>query len=290
MRRTTFLTLSLVITASLLLPLRALAGSIFLTGHDPDFHAVRGANTAGAINLNNVAIDFVTNSAFNPFTAGGIGKFLFVQSNIAVPAGHQDGIAGLVASGYTAGADFEQHNASTLGAELDLLGTKYNAVVVASDFGGILTQAELDILNARSGDIITFLNDGGGLYAMAESNNGAGLTPGGGQFGYLPFVVSSTPANQVETGFTVTTFGASLGLTNADVNGNASHNVFDGRFGLNVVDFDAQGRIMSLAGRGRIDPGTGIVPEPFALTLFALGLLVSAAVLRLPGAGARARI
>jgi hypothetical protein len=48
---------------------------------------------------------------------------------------------------------------------------------VASDFGGILTQAELNILNADSSNIINFPNSGGGLYAMAEHNSGAGLTP-----------------------------------------------------------------------------------------------------------------
>ena len=99
-------------------------------------------------------------------------------------------------------------------------------IVIASDFGGILTQAELDILDAHSADIINFLNAGGGLYAMAESDLGAGLTPNGGWFGYLPFIVSSAALNQSEIGNSVTPFGASLGLLDSDVNGNASHNVF----------------------------------------------------------------
>lgn len=241
---------------------RADAGAIFLTGHDPDFHASLGGNLTGARNINNAAIDFVTDSAFNPFTASAP-KFLFVESNISVPGGHTNGVNGIVASGYTAGVDFEKHDASDLAAELALLGTKYNAIVIASDFGGILTQAELNILNANSAQIIAFLNAGGGLYAMAESNNGAHLTPGGGQFGFLPFIVSSTNLDQSETGFTVTAFGASLGLTNADINGNASHNVFTGTGGMNIVDMDAAGRIMSLAVRSQITAG-GVVPLPSA--------------------------
>lgn len=250
----------------------AWSGAIFLTGHDPDFHASLGGNTAGARNINNAAIDFITDAGSNAFTAGGIDKFLFVESSIAPPGGHTNGVNGMPASGYVAGMDFEHHDASTLGGELDLLGTKYNAIVVASDFGGVLTQAELDILIARSGDIIDFLNDGGGLYAMAESNSQAGLTPGGGHFGFLPFVVTSTQFNQAEVGNTLTAFGAGLGLLTTDINGNASHNIFDGTFGLDIVDLDDDGNILSLAGRGTIDPGSGLVPEPGTLALLALGM------------------
>ncbi|MGH9663233.1 MAG: hypothetical protein ACRD9L_02275, partial [Bryobacteraceae bacterium] len=76
-------------------------GSIFLTGHDPDFHAIVGNNTAGAQHINQDAISFVTDPSFNPFAAGGIEKFLFVESSISPPAGHVDGINGIIASGYT---------------------------------------------------------------------------------------------------------------------------------------------------------------------------------------------
>lgn len=240
-----------------------IGGSVFLTGHDPDFHAFLGGNMVGARNINNRAIDFITNPAFNTFESVGISKFLFVQSNIVPPGGHTNGLNGIIASGHVNGTDFEQHNAGTLQGELDRLGTKYSAIVVASDFGGILTQAELNILNARSSDIIAFLNAGGGLYAMAESNSQAGLTPAGGHFGFLPFVVSSTAFNQSEVGNTVTPFGAGLGLTNADVNGNASHNVFTATSGLSIVDIDNETppNILSLAGRGVIDPDIGVLSD-----------------------------
>jgi hypothetical protein len=231
------------------------AGSIFLTGHDPDFHASLGGNTAGAANINTTAINFIRDPGFNPFTAIAP-KFLFVQSNIAPPSGHTVGKAGIIASGYTEGVDFDQHDASTLAAALTQLGQPggYCAIVVASDFGGILTQAELNILNSNQAAIATFLNAGGGLYAMAESNLGSGLTPGGGHYAYIPTVVSSAAVNQSEVGFSVTAFGASLGLTNADVNGNASHVVFTSTAGLSVVDVDAAGRIMSIAGREQVIP------------------------------------
>ena len=107
---------------------------------------------------------------------------------------------------------------------------------------------------------------------MAEGNNGQGLTPGGGHFGYLPFVVSSTNFNVFETGNTLTTFGASLGLTTNDINGNYSHNIFDDTFGLNIVDQTASGNILSLAGRGTVTPGgINTVPAPGAVLLGTLG-------------------
>jgi hypothetical protein len=253
----------------------ASAGSIFLTGHDPDFHASNAAGTAidsiGAVHINQVAINFILDPTYNSVALGGVTKFLFVESSISPPAGHRTGKNGIIQSGFVEGVDFDHADASTLGAALDGLGSVYAGIVVASDFGGILTQAELDILNARSSDIISFLNDdNGGLYAMAEGNSGTGLTPGGGHFGFLPFVATTTGLNQNEAGTTVTAFGASLGLTNGDVSSNFSHNIFDDTFGLDIVDLDSSGQILTLAGRGRVTD-TG-VPEPATVALMALGL------------------
>ena len=248
------------------------AGSIFLTGHDPDFHATLGGNTTGSINLNTTAIGFIMDPAFNAFVASAP-KFLFVESNITVPGGHTVGKNGIIASGYAEGVAFDASDATTLNASLNLLGQAggYSAIVIASDFGGILTQAELSILNARSADIISFLNAGGGLYAMAESNGGAHLTPAGGHFGFLPFIVTSTAFDQSEVGNTVTAFGASLGLTDSDVNGNASHNIFTSTGGMNVVDIDDEGNILSLAVRAVIDD-EGVVPAPASVPLLLIGL------------------
>jgi hypothetical protein len=242
-------------------------GSIFLTGHDPDFHASAGPNTAGAQHINQDAINFIMDPFFNPFVAG-TKKFLFVECDTcAVPAGHVNGALGITASGFVAGTDFETHGAADgLAAELALLGTKYSGIVIGSDFGGMLTQAELNILNADSAGIIKFLNSGGGLYAMAETTPPEGLASSG-FFGFLPFVVSTNPTGEFESGNTLTPFGASLGLINSDINGNFSHNVFTTTGGLNVVDTDPLGEILSLAGR-EIVP----TPEPGILILLVMGM------------------
>lgn len=262
----------ITVLASVATATPSLAASIFLTGHDPDFHAYIGGNPTGARKINQVGISYVMDPTFNTFVSGGINKFLFVESKISPPSGHTQGVNGIIASGYNLGSDFEYHDATTLNTELNLLGTKYSAIVVASDFGGILTQAELDILNSRKTDIVNFLQNGGGIYAMAESNLGARLTPSGGQFGFLPFITTSTALGQNEIGNIVTPFGNSIGLTNSDINGNASHNIFTGTFGLNIVDTDPQGHILSLAGRNLPTPPQSV---PESSPLFGLSAIVA---------------
>ena len=84
---------------------------------------------------------------FKPFAAL---PFLFVESSIAPPGGHTLGELGIIDSGYAPGVDYIKADASTLNTALNNLGVLDGGIVVASDFGGVLTQAELDILNARS--------------------------------------------------------------------------------------------------------------------------------------------
>src|ERR1051326_1501635 len=105
-------------------------GSIFLTGHDPDFHASEGGNAAGAQAINQAAISFIMDPTFNTFVAGGTKEFLFVECDTcSVPSGHVDGIPGIndSASGFPAGTTFETHGAADgLATELTKLGTKYS--------------------------------------------------------------------------------------------------------------------------------------------------------------------
>ncbi len=103
-----------------------IVGSIFLTGHDPDYHAFAGGNAAGAAAINQDAINFVTDPGFNTFANAGVKKFLFVTSSITPPSGHVDGTNGLFASGYALGTDFDRADAATLATALGQLGTTYD--------------------------------------------------------------------------------------------------------------------------------------------------------------------
>jgi hypothetical protein len=241
------------------------AGPIFLTGHDPDFHAQPGAGAGG--DLLATALSFVTGGNFNDHSAAT--KFLWVESFIAAPGGHLKGYNSLDDVGALFGLDYDIVDGAGF-ASVNL--ANYNAIGVASSFGGTLTRAELNALNARKTDIENFINAGGGLFASAEcypcgSNlllNSTGL------FGFLPVTVTSIGAAGP---FTPTPYGSSLGLTAADLN-DPTHNSFGLIGGLNVVDYDNAGHATTLAGDVRIDNGefTPVVPEPTSMVLLGTGL------------------
>jgi hypothetical protein len=229
-------------------------GSVFITGHDPDFHATElRRNPIGARNILRIGLAFVLSGSDKPFLVlqtngfGGVPK---------IPQGHADPIRGLIAAGFMPGSDFVQTDIpGFLAADLG----DFGAIFVPSDFGGLLTQQELDALISRRDEIIAYVNRGGGLMALAESSDGASNITRD-FFGFLPFVVRSNPKTQSEAGNTLTDFGRSLGLTKSDINGNFSHTVFPNVGGMNVVDFDRNGDILSAAFRGQIDT-SGVIRQ-----------------------------
>ena len=239
------------------------AGEVFLTGHDPDFHA---QGSPGAVNLLREGLNFVTGGTYNdnnPAT-----KFLWVESSGAVPGGHLRGSDSLSVIGAQLGNDYDIVDAAGL-ATANF--ANYNAIAIASTFGGTLSAAELTGLVARAADIKTFINNGGGLFASAEcypcgadlAGNAANL------FAYLPVTVTSIGANAP---FTVTPYGQTLGLTGADLN-DPTHNSFGLVGGLNIVDTDSAGNATTLAGNVTIGDGGFVgAPEPASFALLAVAL------------------
>jgi hypothetical protein len=243
------------------------AGAVFVSGHDPIWHAGIGSNKVGATNLALAGINFARD--------GSTDKFLFIESKTApVPSGNARVAPFLTSALGFASSDFDHMEASELNALPDFAAalSSYSAIVVASDHGGMLTAAELGFLNSHSSDILNYINAGGGVAAFAESNQ-KGLITGETPFGFIPFLVSSAAFPDAETGNTVTAFGAGLGLVDSDVNGNFSHNLFTQTGGMTPVDLrnGNPDQILSLAFKGQFG-NQGVLPEPGSLVLFGTAL------------------
>lgn len=245
-------------------------GSVFVSGHDPDFHSTQGPNTLGAEHLIQDALTFARN--------GNTAPFLFLESNTDNNAlgDHVDSEAGLIASGFSAGITPGSHyvkvNATQFAtANLSL----YSAIFIPSDHGGSLTGDDLEALDGRAADILSYLNGGGGLVAWAEDGFHTPTTDKStpAVFGFLPFLVTSTALTEAENANTLSPFGTSLGLLSTDINGNFSHNLFTATGGMTPIDFDSGKQILSLGFRGQFSvTGVGGVPEPGSIALLATAL------------------
>ena len=246
----------------------ASAGAVFVSGHDSDFHASLGPNALGAQNTINRALDFTRQ--------GNTAPILLIKSNSnnVLLGDHTDSEVGLIAAGWTAGTTAGKHYVVVDAAGFataDL--AQFSSIFVPSDHGGTLTGNDIRALNNRSADILAYVNAGGGLVAFAEDGFHTPVSSGPepAVFGFLPFLATSAPLSEFETGNVLTPFGQSLGLTNADINANFSHNIFTSTGGMQVVDYDAGGEILSLATLSQITIG-GVVPEPATVALFGIGL------------------
>lgn len=260
----------------------ASAGAIFITGHDPDFHAQTSAEP-GAQNLLRIGLNYARNGNGTVTSNPAALPILWIESDPAedggIPTGHRFGLNGLRNIGYRAIGEaspapegryvFRDADELTEAFWATVTPANFSAIGVASTFGGILRQAELDNLNAHAANIAAFFNAGGGVFAAAEGSEGANLAPLGGYFQWIPVTAGS--ATSAAPPYSVTPFGASLGLVDNDVS-SPSHSHFTSNGGLNVVSRDNLQRIMTLAGVATIDNGGFTpVPEPGTLALLGLG-------------------
>ena len=265
------LQLAFVAATLLVSPALSSAGNVFVSGHDSDFHATGGPNPTGAQHLIQDSLTFARN--------GNTAPILFIQSdtsNLSL-GDHLNSALGLQASGYTAGNTPGNHYVQVDAATFATTNLSlFSALFIPSDHGGTLTGNDLQALNARSADILAYVNAGGGLVAFAEDgfHQPATVGPQPAVFGFLPFLVTSTALSEAENGNTLTAFGSSLGLTNSDINGNFSHNIFTATGGMTVVDRDSGNEILSLGFSGQLGSGGVVgVPAPMSLLLIGTGFL-----------------
>ncbi|MBJ7607997.1 MAG: sigma-70 family RNA polymerase sigma factor [Candidatus Dormibacteraeota bacterium] len=218
-------------------------GRIFVTGDDPDVHAHYGPNAAGAQHLIQVAVGYVTSGKTAPR--------LLLVTDLRDPGGslHGDPRLGLHDSGFT--VDVADDGSGATGV-LDLHTVRfadYDAVIVASDFGGWLRQAELDVLDARQAELASFARAGGGIVAFAEAGataaQGSAPTTSHGFFGFLPTAMSAAALSEYEVGVTVTAAAGALGLSNGDEAQNYLHTAFTPPPGATPLVVDPAGRAIA---------------------------------------------
>ena len=207
-------------------------GKVFITGHDPDYHDQASGNAVGAARMIQRSIGYVTNDKPSPHLLLVTGR-----RNPQVNSEHLDPVRGLNFAGFN-GFDIADDGTAGNGI-LDLHTVNlsdYDAIVVSSDDGGWLTQAELDVLNARHTDLAAYISNGGGLVAFAEGSPLDAATSHD-RFGFVPCIASSVGSDQTQAGFIISAQGVALGFQQSDLNDNLSHNIFPtNNCGLDVID------------------------------------------------------
>lgn len=253
------------------------AGSVYLTGHDVDFHGNQNGYST-------VILNYLRGAGTTSEIAAGSYNILFLRSDDA--GGSASPITGF---GTVTTADVSSYaDAAAFGAAL----SSVNALVIAShtSCGGCdFSTSDSNLLNSYSSQITSFFNAGGDIYA----NSGASLAT---YYNFLPLgaVASGAPISG-SSGFDATNAGDAIGITSAMINGFATHNrftsfapaftVFETRpagTSCNAPPFDPSCEIISIGVRdAAIDdggivvppPGTGALPEPGSLALVGLGAL-----------------
>jgi hypothetical protein len=270
--RRVVLALAIGVTAcAALAPSPALAGRLLATGHDADSHCSHADDPQGQCHFVAVAVGYVRAGAPNP------GKPLLLldctpEKSLALAINSALGPTASVTMCPRQDPAFRTESLTT---------SRYSAIVVGSSPDMINidrqgTTPDSTSINARSKDIASFFNDGGGVLAFSGDVNGNG-DPAFRQ-SYYEFVPIPLGGNQAVAPFRLTAEGQSLGFqdgpggigTSNDINCCPTHNSFQE---------PPAGSALSVAER---DTGTPPAPE----TLFAEGTIGSSTIVPGPSTGA----
>lgn len=130
----------------------------------------------------------------------------------------------------------------------------YDAIYMPTslaDVGGGMSQAELDLINQRGPEIITYINTGGGVAAFAQN------LPGG--YGWFPLTGLQVAIPSTGTGITITPEGQLI-LSPSAIQVEPFHTAFvgpPGYFGLDVLAVESGGAMQAI-----IIGGIVLIPMP----------------------------
>jgi hypothetical protein len=248
----------------LALPAPVFAGRIVATGHDADSHCSGYDAPSGQCHFVAVAVNYVRGGAPTPNRP-------LLLLDCSTPSRIQTALnnAGL---GSITGNQVICPSANVAAFNATAFTTSsYSAILVGSS-GDQTSVADSAALNARSGDIASFFNAGGGILAFAGDFNGDDPADP-----YYQFVPIGIGGKQVAPSFRLTPEGQGLGFqdsvngigTNDDINCCPTHNSFQE---------PAAGSALQVAER---DSSVPPAPE----TLFAEGTISGGTIKKKPSAG-----
>jgi hypothetical protein len=255
-RRTLFRLLVMTAACLAVLPASsAFAGRLFATGHDLDLHCHFGAQ-CGYVDT---AVTYVRGGAPDP------AKPVLILERL------DNDFSAALTNTFGAGTvpSVSMDPRSPAFAIAPLTTSLYSAILIGSDVtcGGcdlneFGSTPDSDAINARTADIATFFNAGGGLLYGSGAGHGDGTAADDVYYQSAPLPVGGVP---VAPPFTLTAEGTALGLTPADANCCATHNSFvDPPAGssITVAERDSAGSAETLFTEGTIVGG-----DIFVLTL-----------------------
>ena len=244
----------------------AFAGRLFVTGHDADAHCSSADIPQGQCHFVATAVSYVRAAAPNPsrpLLLLDCTAERALQTAINTGLGPQSGIT--------------MCPSKTLAFKSERLTTdRYSAIIVGSS-GDMLnintrqTTPDSVAVNARSSDIASFFNEGGGVLAFAGDFNADGDDANGPET-YYRFLPIPLGGKDVSAPFTLTPAGIALGFQDSrngigtfdDINCCPTHNSFQEPppgSALQVAERDSVGAPEALFAEGTIGPKT-IVQGP----------------------------